>query len=110
MTAFEHSLSVNKCDRTGSLTMENDLLVFEPRDTLNAVIIATGSKRGFHSRPRIGVVLNSESWRERVRTTGADETRVVESHHDHDAVADDPFVNGAQRELTLQVAVISESA
>src|ERR1051325_4695740 len=42
--------------------------------------------------------------------TGADETRVVETHHDHDAVAHDPFVNGAQRNLTLQVALIGQPA
>src|ERR1041385_2626584 len=43
-------------------------------------------------------------------TTSADEARVVEPHHDHDAVAHDPLVNRAQRNLTLQVAMIGVSA
>ena len=30
---------------------------------------------------------------------GADETRVVETEHDYDAVANNPFVNGAHRKL-----------
>ena len=99
MTAFEHRLSVNECDRPDWLAAKHNLFVFESRDTLNSVFIAAGSKRCFHARACVGVKLNSESRRETLRATGADETRVIESHHDHDAVAHDPFINGAQRNL-----------
>src|ERR1051325_8148884 len=110
VTSFEHCLAVNISNRPRSLIMENNLFIFERRDTLNAIFIAARSKRGFHSRACIRVVLNSESGRESVCATGANETRVVESHYNHDAVAYDPFVNRAQRDLTLQVALIGEPA
>jgi hypothetical protein len=89
-------LAVNKSNRPHRLTTENDLFVFERRDALNAILISGRCECGLHSCARVCVVLNSEPRRNGVRATGADETRVVESHHDHDAIADDPFVDGSQ--------------
>src|SRR5688572_10221158 len=95
VTAFEHCLSVDKRDWTDGVAAKNDLLVFKRRDTLDSVFLSAGRERCFHSRARVDVILNAEARRERVRATGADEARVVESHHDHDAVANDPLINGA---------------
>ena len=89
---------------------ENHLLVFKPRDTLYSVFISARSERCLHACSRIRVVLNTEARSESMSTTGADEARIVESHHDHDSIAHDPFIDGAQRNLTVQIRLIVESA
>ena len=89
-----------------SLATENNLFVFESRNALNAVFFSTGSECSFHACACVRVVLNAEPRRESVRATGADEARIVESHHDHDAVAHDPLIDGAQRNLTVQIGLI----
>src|ERR1051326_5421814 len=110
MTAFEHCLSIDESNRSQRLPAKHDLFVFEGRDALQSVVITAGSKRGFHSRPRIRVKLNSESGRETLRTAGAHEARIIETHHDDDPVAHDPFIDGAYRDLTSEVSVLARAA
>jgi hypothetical protein len=74
VTALEHGLTVDESDRTHSLAAENDLLVFESRNALNAVFVSAGSKRGFHAGARIGIVLNAKPRTESMSATGTDET------------------------------------
>jgi hypothetical protein len=84
------------------------LFVFKRRDALDAVFFAARRECCFHARARVDVVLNSDSRRERMRSAGADEARVVETHHDHDSVSDDPLVDCAQRDLSRQrVAILT---
>ena len=42
--------------------------------------------------------------------TGAEETGIVEPHHDHDSIAHDPFINRAQRDLTVEIRLIRQLA
>ena len=101
MTSFEHCLSVDERDWAFSLATENNLLIFESRNALNAIFFTAGGEGSLHPCACIRIVLNAEPRRESVRATRADEARIVESHHDHDAIANDPLINSAQRDLSV---------
>src|ERR1043165_5770858 len=107
MTTFEHRLTVDISNGPQRLLPKHNLLVFESRDALNALFITAGSESGLYARACVSVKLNSEARGQTLRAARADESRVVEAHHDYDAVAHDPLIDGAQRNLSRQIALFA---
>ncbi len=73
VTAFENCLTIDERHWPHRLAAENNLIVFETRNTLNPVFLSTRSECGFHTCARVGVKLNAEPRCDSVSATRADE-------------------------------------
>ena len=103
MTAIHYCATINESYRSSRRVAKGDLRIFKCRPALNASFIAARCVSSPQTRASVCIVLKSNARANRVRSAGADETRVVDAQDDYDAIAHDPFVDRANGKLTGSV-------
>src|SRR6266850_1402794 len=99
MTTFHHRAAIYESDRSLVGFRENDLSIFKRSDTLNSSLFSSRRISSFQTRSRVGIKLNSNARRKRACSTRADETRIINTKHNHDPVVNYPFIDRSHGKL-----------
>src|SRR5581483_17567 len=78
---------------------EKDFAVFETCGALARRLITARRERSSHARASVGIVLQPKPRRDRGSIPRACEARIIQAHDDDDAIANDPFIDCADRSL-----------
>ena len=79
---------------------ESNLSIFKRCHALKVSFVAARRVRCFQTSPGVRVMLNSNPRIERARAARANETRIVETKHYYDPIANDPFINSSDGNLS----------